>query len=107
MQNPGGGAAATAGDVDARAAALRFNFISCLILTAQNGFGRDVEPFLALCRETWGEEVLWDAVKDLPHGDAPRHEQLLAQLARLLARGEELLAGLLASREELLQRRAH
>jgi hypothetical protein len=46
----------------------RHNFLSCLILTAQNGFGQDVEPFLALCRETWGEEVLWDAVKDLPHG---------------------------------------
>jgi hypothetical protein len=35
---------------------------------AQNGFGRDVEPFLALSRETWGEEILFDAVKDLPHG---------------------------------------
>jgi hypothetical protein len=52
----------------ARAEALRHNFISCLILTAQNGFGRDVEPFLALSRETWGEEILFDAVKDLPHG---------------------------------------
>jgi hypothetical protein len=46
----------------------RFNFISCLILTAQNGFGRDVDPFVALCRETWGEEILFDALKDLPHG---------------------------------------
>jgi hypothetical protein len=52
----------------ARKEALRYNFISALILTAQNGFGRDVEPFLALCRETWGEEQWWDAVKDLPHG---------------------------------------
>ena len=33
------------------------NFISALILTAQNGFGRDVDPFLALSHETWGEEV--------------------------------------------------
>ena len=48
--------------------ARRFNFISCLILTAQNGFGRDVDPFVALCRETWGEEILFDALKDLPHG---------------------------------------
>ena len=48
--------------------AIRQNFLACLILTAQNGFGRDVDPFVALCRETWGEEVLWDAVKDLPHG---------------------------------------
>ena len=46
----------------------RHNFISALICTAENGYGRDVEPFLALCRETWGEERLWDAVKDLPHG---------------------------------------
>ena len=42
------------------------NFVSALILTAQNGFGRDVEPFLALSRETWDEEILWDAVNDLP-----------------------------------------
>ena len=45
------------------------NFITALIHTAQNGFGRDVEPFLALSRETWGEEILFDAVKDLPHGE--------------------------------------
>ena len=52
----------------ARVEARRFNFISCLILTAQNGFGHDVDPFVALCRETWGEEILFDALKDLPHG---------------------------------------
>ena len=50
----------------------RHNFISALICTAENGYGRDVEPFLALCRETWGEERLWDAVKDLPHGAVPK-----------------------------------
>ena len=61
-------AAAAAADAAARADALRYNFISCLFLAAQNGFGQDVEPFLALSRETWGEEQLWDAVKDLPHG---------------------------------------
>ena len=32
----------------------------------------DVTPFLGLSRETWGEEILWDAVKDLPHGRARR-----------------------------------
>jgi len=58
--------------VAARADARRYNFLSCLILAAQNGFGQDVEPFLALCRETWGEEQLWAAVKDLPHGRARR-----------------------------------
>ena len=51
-----------------RSAEHTHNFVSCLILTAQNGFGRDVEPFLALSRETWGEEQLWAAIKDLPHG---------------------------------------
>ena len=70
---------AAAADAAARADALRYNFLSCLFLTAQNGFGQDVEPFLALSRETWGEEQLWDAVKDLPHGrvrregPAPQH----------------------------------
>ena len=54
-------ASAAAEVAAARADALRYNFLSCLILTAQNGFGRDVEPFLALCRETWGEEQLWAA----------------------------------------------
>jgi hypothetical protein len=72
-------AAAASADAAARADALRYNFLSCLFLTAQNGFGQDVEPFLALSRETWGEEQLWAAVKDLPHGrarqegPAPRH----------------------------------
>ena len=61
-------AAAAAADAAARADALRYNFLSCLFLAAQNGFGQDVEPFLALSRETWGEEQLWAAVKDLPHG---------------------------------------
>ena len=51
---------------------LRHNFISALIVTAQHGFGYDVDPFLGLSRETWGEEILWDAVKDLPHGRARR-----------------------------------
>jgi ankyrin repeat protein len=55
-----------------RADALRYNFISCLILTAQNGFGQDVDHLAALCRETWGEEQWWDAVKDLPHGRVRR-----------------------------------
>jgi ankyrin repeat protein len=47
-------------------------FISAFIVTAQNGFGLDVDPLLHLCRETWGEEVLFDAVKDLPHGALTR-----------------------------------
>ena len=70
MQRPdaSSGADEAAAAAAARVEARRHNFISCLILAAQNGFGRDVEPFLALCHETWGEEVLWDAVKDLPHG---------------------------------------
>ena len=51
----------------------RFNFISALICTAQNGYARDVDPFVALCRETWREEQLWDALKDLPHGRLKQH----------------------------------
>ena len=47
---------------------VRQGFISALIITAQNGHAREVDPFVGLCRETWGEEVLFDALKDLPHG---------------------------------------
>ena len=65
-------AASRAEAAAARAEALRYNFISCLILTAQNGFGQDVDHLTALCRETWGEEQWWDAVKDLPHGRVRR-----------------------------------
>ena len=43
-------------------------FISALICAAQNGYAREVDPFVGLCRETWGEEALFDALKDLPHG---------------------------------------
>ena len=65
-------AAEAASAAAARAGALRYNFISCLILAAQNGFGQDVDHLAALCRETWGEEQWWDAVKDLPHGRVVR-----------------------------------
>ncbi len=64
-QKPAPGAALIAA---ASEAALRHNFLSCLIITAQNGYGEDVEPFLALSYETWCEEQLWDAIKDRPHG---------------------------------------
>ena len=43
-------------------------FITMLVCAAQNGYAREVEPFVSLCRETWGEEALFDALKDLPHG---------------------------------------
>ena len=46
----------------------RQGFISALIIAAQNGYAREVDPFVGLCRETWGEEALFDALKDLPHG---------------------------------------
>ena len=39
-----------AADAAARADALRYNFISALILAAQNGFGQDVDHLAALCR---------------------------------------------------------
>jgi hypothetical protein len=41
----------------AAAAAHRDLFISALIVTAQNGFGHDVDPYLALCRERIGVRV--------------------------------------------------
>jgi hypothetical protein len=73
------------------------NFISALIVTAQNGFGRDVAPFLALCRETRGEEVLWDAVKDIPSPEKKRTRLMYAakvgdvgRLRWLLARGAQI-----------------
>ena len=47
---------------------LRDLFISALICTAQNGYAREVDPIVGLCKETWGEEALFDALKDLPHG---------------------------------------
>ena len=50
------------------AAARRHLFISAFIVTAQNGFGLDLDHALHLCRETWGEEDLFNAVTDLPHG---------------------------------------
>ncbi len=87
-QNSGAQASAGAAATEA----LRHNFISCLILAAQNGFGRDVEPFLALCHETWGEEVLWDAVKDLPHGSGRRTRLMYAARAGDVTRLRWLLA---------------
>jgi len=72
----------------------RHNFISALIHAAQNGFGRDVAPFLALNREMWDEEVLWDAVKDIPSPEGGRTRLMYAaktgdigRLRWLLARG--------------------
>ena len=43
-------AAEAASAAATRADALRYNFISCLILAAQNGFGQDVDHLAALCR---------------------------------------------------------
>jgi ankyrin repeat protein len=49
-------------------AALRELFLRSVICTAQNGYARDVEPFLGLCRDIWWEVQIFDALKDLPHG---------------------------------------
>ena len=57
---------------------MRFNFISSLICAAQNGFGLEVDPFVALCHETWDEEALFDALKDLPHGTLRRTRLMYA-----------------------------
>ena len=70
---------------------LRHGFISALIATAQNGHARDVDPFAGLCRETWGEEALFDALKDLPHGRHLRTRLMHASMAGSVARVEWLL----------------
>jgi ankyrin repeat protein len=78
-------------------AELRHKFISAFIVAGQNGFGYDLDPFLALSHETWDEEQLWDAVKDLPHGPLLRTRLMFAaqsgderRLRWLLARGARL-----------------
>jgi hypothetical protein len=70
------------------------NFTSALILTAMNKYEVDVAPFLALSRETWGEEILWDAAKDVGYGNEKRTRLMyvakigdLARLRWLLKRG--------------------
>ena len=65
MEAPPAPSDTTSASSAAAAALTRDLFITAFIFTGQNGFGHDVYPFLALCRETWAEEVLWDAVKDL------------------------------------------
>ena len=55
----------------------------------------DVAPFLALSRETWGEEILWDAAKDVRYGDETRlmYSAKIGDLARvrwLLKRGAKV-----------------
>jgi hypothetical protein len=67
------------------------NFISALILTGMNGFQEDVVPFLALSRETWGEEILWDAVKDVRYGKEKRTRLMYAAKTADLARVRWLL----------------
>jgi ankyrin repeat protein len=53
--------------------ATRESFLRCFIVAAQNGYARDVEPFLGLCREIWWEVQIFDALKDLPHGTLRRY----------------------------------
>jgi len=73
------------------AVAMGPNFISALILTAMNGYQEDVAPFLALSRETWGEEILWDACKDVRYGDERRTRLMYAAKIGDLARVRWLL----------------
>jgi hypothetical protein len=58
------------------AVAMGPDFLSAFILTGMNGYGRDVDPLLgAVAQETWGEEILFDAVKDLPHGALQKRDE--------------------------------
>ena len=71
--------------------ALADAFISALIITAQHGFVADVDPFVGLCPETWGEEQLFDALKDLPHGLSRRTRLMHAAFAGNVSRLRWLL----------------
>lgn len=73
------------------------NFISCLIITAQRGFHKEVKPFIALCREIWYDKQLWAAIKDTQFGSMKRTHVMyaaktgnIARLRWLLARGAQL-----------------
>jgi hypothetical protein len=76
-------------------------FISALIITAQNGYAREVDPFVGLCRETWGEEALFDALKDLPHGrlrlrsakEAAKQQKAAEKLAKAAAKPAKATKG--------------
>lgn len=77
--------------------AMKPDIISALILTAMNKYEVDVAPFLALSRETWGEEMLWDAAKDVRYGKENRTRLMyvakigdLARLRWLLKRGADV-----------------
>jgi hypothetical protein len=91
----GGAQPSIAAPLPAVSDTLRHNFISSLIVAASNGFAREVEPFLALSHETWDEEILWDAVKDVPPSPIYRRTRLMhaakvgdvKRLRWLLARG--------------------
>ena len=61
-------------------------FLTSLIITAQNGFHADVDPFVGLCHETWDEEQIFDALKDLPHGRFRRTRLMYAAQAGNLSR---------------------
>jgi hypothetical protein len=67
------------------------NFISALILTGMNKYDEEVAPFLALSRETWGEEILWDALKDKQYGAEKRTRLMYAAKIGDLARVKWLL----------------
>jgi len=72
-------------------------FISCLIITAQRGFHKEVKPFIALCREIWYDKQLWAAIKDTKFGSIGRTHIMyaaktgnIARLKWLLDRGAQL-----------------
>ena len=70
---------------------LRENFICSLVACAQNGYAREANPFVGLCREVWGDEQLFDALKDLPHGPLLRTRLMYAAKKDDFARVQWLL----------------
>ena len=77
--------------------------LPALVIAAQNGFGLDVGPFLALAsRASRGDAQLWAALKDLRHGPVQRsrlmhaaHSGDMLRLRWLLAQGAQLELGCL------------
>ena len=43
------------------------DIVECMIRAGQNGYASEIAPFHSLNREVWGEEQLWDAIKDYQH----------------------------------------
>ena len=67
-------------------------FINCLTIAAQNGYQKEVKPFLTLSHKTWEDVQIWAAVKDLKLGPWQRTHLMYAAMRGNIARMRWLLA---------------